>query len=370
MEILGASFTIWTFGFLMASFFGLGLSFVLLRSKKKIQDNYPIIFLVLGFSIIILEYVFYWTGHVKLYPYLKFSSNSIYLTFGPCIYLYIRNIGTTKVSFSYLHFLPAFLSFAISLYYYIFSSGYQNMQQFQGDQFIQFLRIIKSPWLALMSFFVYLIVSIDIVKLTLNLRKTEYQKTVYKWVTILLVSFGVFITSYLSYFVLVQFPFFNRQWDYFISLSMAFSIYSIGYFVYKESEIFNGELFANIFLKQKQSSTLSEEIKTELYAKLLDHIKVNERYKDNELRLVSLADEIGIPRHLLSNLINEKSQVNFNQFINNFRLDAAEELLAENTDERIKNIYFDVGFNNKSTFYKAFKQRHNCTPVEYRSKKV
>jgi AraC-like DNA-binding protein len=83
--------------------------------------------------------------------------------------------------------------------------------------------------------------------------------------------------------------------------------------------------------------------------------------------LVNLADQLGFSTHLLSKIINKKSGKNFNHFINDYRLREAEALISENSSTRIKSIYFDVGFNNKATFYKAFKSKHNCTPLEYKN---
>ncbi|MBX2843263.1 MAG: hypothetical protein KTR26_15945 [Flammeovirgaceae bacterium] len=50
-----------------------------------------------------------------------------------------------------------------------------------------------------------------------------------KWSQILMTSFGIFIFSYVSYFVLVQFPFFKIEYDYLISITMSLSIFMIGY---------------------------------------------------------------------------------------------------------------------------------------------
>ena len=106
------------------------------------------------------------------------------------------------------------------------------------------------------------------------------------------------------------------------------------------------------------------------YEKLLSYIHTNKPYLNNDLRLVQLADKIGFSSHILSKLINEKSKKNFNQFINEYRLEEAKKLLIENSEARIKTIYFDVGFNNKATFNTAFKNKFNCTPSEYKRKNL
>ncbi|MBV7270001.1 helix-turn-helix domain-containing protein [Winogradskyella luteola] len=154
-----------------------------------------------------------------------------------------------------------------------------------------------------------------------------------------------------------------------ISISMSIAIYTIGYFVYKEPQIFDGEFFVQLFLpiKNKEDS-FEDNLINEFYDNLISYIEREKPFKDNELRLANLADKVGYSTHLLSKIINKKSRKNFNHFINDYRLLEAEKLLSDSKDLSIKSIYFDVGFNNKVTFYKAFKEKHNCTPTQFKTK--
>ena len=56
---------------------------------------------------------------------------------------------------------------------------------------------------------------------------------------------------------------------------------------------------------------------------------------------------------------------NFNQYLNEIRLNYATSLL-ENTEMRITEIYLEAGFESQRTFNRAFQQRYNRTPSEYR----
>ncbi|BAO74708.1 helix-turn-helix domain-containing protein [Winogradskyella sp. PG-2] len=155
-----------------------------------------------------------------------------------------------------------------------------------------------------------------------------------------------------------------------ISISMTIAIYTIGYFVYKEPEIFNGEFFANIFLPIKyKNETFEDHLINEFYNNLVNYIENEKPFTNNELRLANLADKVGYSAHLLSKVINKKSGKNFNNFINDYRLIEAEKLLIADKNHSIKTIYFNVGFNNKVTFYKSFKEKHNCTPSEFKKSK-
>jgi AraC-like DNA-binding protein len=57
------------------------------------------------------------------------------------------------------------------------------------------------------------------------------------------------------------------------------------------------------------------------------------------------------------------------EIINEFRFKRVEKLLIStkmSTDE----IIFKTGFNNRSHFFKKFKERHSMTPKEYRNSHV
>jgi AraC-like DNA-binding protein len=363
------SFDTWTSLFLIVCAFGFFLSIVLSTDTSNRRKNLPIILLILGFSFILLEYVFYWTGHAAAYPYLYFFSHSWYLAFGPLLYSYIARYHQREFIVQWYHFAPAIVSFLLNAYYLIKSNGFTNLSDYQNELLYHFFWNFRSPWLAVLSLFVYLFVIKDLIKSSETESNTEFARLRKTWTNTLILLFSLFALAYLSFYILVRFPFFNPAWDYAVSFSMTLGIYAIGYFVYKEPSVFNGELFSGLFLKASNGNgdQFSEETKDEFYGTLLQHIETKKPYLDNNLRLVQLADEVGFSSHLLSKIINDQSQKNFNQFINEFRLREAERMLREDGDTSIKSIYYDVGFNNKATFYKAFKRKYKCTPSEFKN---
>ncbi|MEW7290944.1 helix-turn-helix domain-containing protein [Aquimarina sp. 2304DJ70-9] len=366
---LAPSFDTWTSMFLLVSSLGFFLSIILSINKNGRTNNLPIILLILGFSFILIQYVFFWTKYESLYPYVYFFDSSWYLAFGPLLYSYLIRFYRKSFKIKWYHFLPAVISFFLNGYYLIKSNGFQNLDEYRGDILFSIFWPLRSPWLPALSMVIYLITIRDFTSFYKRDKDSQYEAIRKKWSNLLLNLFSVFTVSYISYYVLVKFPFFNVGWDYTISFSMTISIYAIGYMVYKEPSIFNGELLSNLFLKEgTNNGELTENTKDEFYEKLLNYITQNKPYLDNNLRLVQLADNIGFSTHILSKLINEKSRKNFNQFINEYRLEEAKKMLLEDAEISIKTIYFDVGFNNKATFNTAFKSKFNCTPSEYKRK--
>jgi len=351
------SFDSWTSMFLLAVAMGLFLfvSIVFTKSRK----NLPIGFLVLAFSIILFQYVLYWTQYEHVFPYLQMLPHVCYYTTGPLLYLYFQNLHKKEVSFNYaLHFLPAFI---VLVTYIAILLNQLNIAVIE----VPWLWFSTNPWFIVIHMGIY--ASLILFQIFRRKDTTQYEKLRSRWSKILVALYTTFFLAYLSYYVLVRFPFFNSEWDYAISIMMSLSIYTIGFFIIKQPQVFDGEFFTELFLPLKdKDSTFEESLMNELYVKLTKHMETEKPFIYNELRLVNLADELGFSTHLLSKVINKKSGKNFNQFINDYRLKEAKRLLLENPEYSIKSIYFDVGFNNKATFYNAFKKEFNCTPTQFR----
>jgi len=355
------SFDTWTSGFLFASVMGIFLFIVLLTSRNK--KNYPIAFLILAFSVILSQYVLYWTGYDKVYPYFNIVPPLCYYVTGPLLYLYFLYLYKRNINFNYLfHFLPASILLISNIALWLKYLGWEQIE-------IPFLFLIRGgQWYIATHMIIYTILIYRLIFKDKGLN-TEYEKVRYNWSKVLVFLYSLFILSYISYYVLVKFSFFNDEWDYMISIMMSVSIYTIGYFIFKQPSIFDGELFSNLFLpiKNKKESFESSML-NEFYENVTNYMEHNKPYIDNELRLVNLADQIGFSTHLLSKIINKKSGMNFNNFVNEYRLKEAEQMLLSEEDYNIKSIYFDVGFNNKTSFYKAFKSKYSCTPMEFISR--
>ncbi|MEO1033543.1 MAG: helix-turn-helix domain-containing protein [Bacteroidota bacterium] len=356
------SFDTWTSGFLFAVAMGIFLFVVLIAGQNK--RNYPIALLVLAFSSILFSYVLFWTKyHIQL-PYFNTFQFIGYYAAGPLLYSYLLKLHNIKMRFFYLHFAFAFLSIALTLF--IWSQFIFNFNISVGS----INRWLSNYILIIVHLAFYLLLMLQLIKKN-NRATTEFEKIRLKWVKVLIALYTLFLCCYISYYILINFSFFNNQWDYMISISMSIAIYTIGYFVYKVPQIFDGEFFSEVFLPiENKSDSFEDHLLNEFYSNLINYIEREKPFKDNELRLANLADKIGYSTHLLSKVINKKSGKNFNTFINDYRLLEAEALLRSNNNgHNVKTIYFEVGFNNKVTFYKAFKKKHNCTPTAYKKSK-
>lgn len=89
-------------------------------------------------------------------------------------------------------------------------------------------------------------------------------------------------------------------------------------------------------------------------------------YLESDLSLQSLADQVNISPHHLSQILNEKLNKSFYDYVNEQRVEYARQLLLREPHRPIVEIAFQSGYNNKNSFYNAFKRHAGTTPSDYR----
>lgn len=85
-----------------------------------------------------------------------------------------------------------------------------------------------------------------------------------------------------------------------------------------------------------------------------------------QITLDSVAERLHLSKYYVSHLINRKLGQNFNEYINNLRINEACALLRE-TDKKIAEISEEVGFGTIRSFNRSFKQITDLSPAEYRT---
>ncbi len=93
-------------------------------------------------------------------------------------------------------------------------------------------------------------------------------------------------------------------------------------------------------------------------------VKEEEWYRYSNLTVKMLAKEIGTNQLYISRAINHYSALNFNNYLDHYRIHIAKKLLLERSNEEnaITNIGYEVGFANPSTFSRTFKKLTGLTP--------
>ncbi len=107
-----------------------------------------------------------------------------------------------------------------------------------------------------------------------------------------------------------------------------------------------------------------------MFENLSEVMQTQKPYLNPDLKIHDLAKLINAPSHLLSEYINKKLNINFFEFINQYRVNEFKVRVHCQEYEKFTlfAIALDVGFNSKASFNRIFKQQTQMTPSQYKKK--
>jgi len=301
-------------------------------------------------------------------------------TYGPLLFLYVRFMTHPKMKFNWLaliHFVPFAVFFAVSVIFREVPLLKDLRHFFAPDRFIS-LRIVYSTCFFFSVTIYSILAFIDISRHQKNLKNlVSYTSDIItlNWLKIISISFYV---AFLILFILgglnmigdfIPFDPYFVVFTFITILSFAYSFYGI-----RQPVIF-GDAVKIINDKKKETEKYTKsglkQKQAELYLQtLISVVEAEKPYLNRDLSIQDLSDLTGIPRHHITQVLNEKHGKNFFTFINEYRV---EEVISRFNDPKNNNftilaIAFDSGFNSKTTFNSFFKNQTGLTPSEYREK--
>ncbi|WP_166836030.1 helix-turn-helix domain-containing protein [Rheinheimera pleomorphica] len=109
-------------------------------------------------------------------------------------------------------------------------------------------------------------------------------------------------------------------------------------------------------LDEARSEKIADKIEQAMIAKSL--------YLNPDLSLKLLATEVAEKPNYVSQVLNQKLNSSFFDYVNSYRIEHSKQLISENKLPIIE-VAFASGFNAKSSFYKAFKMKTGLTPKQF-----
>jgi AraC-like DNA-binding protein len=91
-------------------------------------------------------------------------------------------------------------------------------------------------------------------------------------------------------------------------------------------------------------------------------------FEDENLSLATLAEQLKINGHQLSELVNRHLSMSVPQYIRGHRVAEAKRLMAEEPQASILSISMATGFKSQSSFYTAFREATGVAPGQYRQR--
>jgi AraC-like DNA-binding protein len=207
-----------------------------------------------------------------------------------------------------------------------------------------------------------------------NISGNKSQRSLIAWFTIFLSEQAILLVG-LFINIISGFKLFADPYTFAI-LVESFYVYSATIALLFFPELLYGKTNdkknPEIVPKEKYlHSKLSDDNKLNILNDLAAYLESESKpFLNPRLSLVEVAKLLKVTPQQLSQVVNEKTNLNFNNYINTFRIEKAKEILLSQTYNKltIDSIAEMAGFQSKSPFYQAFKKHTGMTPKEYVSK--
>jgi len=354
---------------------GFILAGLLFYSSKKIISNRwlgALIFIVSESTLIMeLDY----SGICGKYPILQLVVIHFILAIGPVIYFYTQSLLFTRNKLTpgaWLNFMPLLLEMKYQVIYLFYISGLlyipfiQHIYFLPATQQLLFGGFPLITIIALISVTAYAVITYrTILRYEKRVQLSTYKLKDLKWVKKLLYFIFAFIVIWL-FSIVAHLP---VLWDHYILYIPAIVfVYLLGMDAWRRQnnmpEIELAEYVqksARIYFTASEAASYTQQ--------LIELMGVKRIYLNPLLKVDDVAANMSIPEKALSSLLNQHVGKNFNDFVNEYRVEEVKIRLADpsNHNFTISAIAFDCGFNSLATFQRVFKQFTGITPSKFQN---
>ena len=353
------------------------LFFRYLRSKKS-ADFWLASLLILLCSGLITPFI----GFANVYDrnqWLTYFPFGITYGYSVCIWFYVLTLTNAKRKFEpkdWLLFIPSLVYLIFR--FYLFAQNLEFKSGFNKNYY----QPLVNPFVAVTEFawnFAVLYFTIKHYRkyrAWLDENFSDTEKIKFDWLRNFLYIFTfVFVLSavfdltgsFISPLSYVQYFYFELVLA-FVTYYLAIAGYLRSQTIavnFTEAEVEKIEAAAT---EDKKPLLPADELET-LKAKLQNLMRNEKPFLDSQLTLSVLAKQLGVNATVLSYVINNGFDRNFNDFVNEFRVNEVKNKLdggaAENSN--LLGIALDSGFNSKATFNRAFKKFTGASPKEFQN---
>ena len=353
---------------------GIVFSVILFRStthNKTANRILATILLLLSYRLLVQTLRLFGLGHYDGWYYVMIDLSWIH---GALLYFYTK--AQTQPSFNLrrrdlLHFIPVVLQIIISVFV--------RLQNLYWDGTKESL-----SWLGYHAYVVwmnnstiYVVASILIIFYAYQSKKLlstasesfEIPASKLNWIRRIINSFLVYFLLVLIVLLvdLAVFKSATDQWYFYFTrfyyypffIGMSVLTYWIGLAGFSRRN--DPEISVKSTVNPKDLQQL-ESIAKQLQRAMSE----DELYKNPELSVKRLAEELGIKPYLISKSLSVVYNKRFNDFVNEYRVKEFQRLLkdADNSKYTLLSLAIEAGFNSKSSFNRAIKKHLGISPSD------
>lgn len=352
------------------------LEFLLLLKKKKSGADKVLASWLLLMAVHQALFYHHITGATYEIPHLLGVLMPLPILHGVLLYFYVLEVTGKKIrtKIRFVHLIPYFSLILLLIPFYSLSAE-EKIYIFknEGIGFEWFMLIHQvSMIISGIAYTIWTLLLIRNHKKNIQSTFSNTDKKELQWLRYLSIGLGL---------IWVVAVFFDEQIIF--SCIVVFVLF-IGFFGINQMNIFTTTIIPNdeekysISQKGKRISNstekkrylksgLNEVMADQIYAKLNELMPQKHLYKKENLTLSDLAKQLDVHPNHLSQVINEKEEKNFYNYINSLRIKEFIRLASEQENEKftLMSLAHECGFNSKSTFNKHFKAYTQKTPSEF-----
>lgn len=348
--------------------------FLLFQKSKRSLPNKILATFLLAKALCITNFISgrlpdFFLAH---FPHIFLFGSSFTILWGPALYFYTKSLTTKNFSFrkwDALHLLPFSIHFLyLTFNFHIYNADVKRQIITSGSLLTKQYYMIYIHYLHL-SILIYTIAALILVwhyRQEIKNSFSSVHKRNLSWLYFVL--FG-FIAKWILDVLLIM------KWTYHIEIGFSPLLMSrIVLFLFINIMIFKGLRQPSIFsglepepIPMPRQSLSKASVDTYL-KRLTSYMEHQKPFLDPELTLIELSDQVSIPPRSLSEVINLGLGQNFFDFVNSYRIKESKRLLTvpEHDKKTVLEILYEVGFNSKSSFNKAFKKYTGMTPSRFK----
>lgn len=285
------------------------------------------------------------------------------ISLGPSLYLYISSYLNKKIyQTPIIHYLPFI---GINTYLMIqFLIHLDQPQQFQA-LFLTHLPFAEIISLSLTT--IYIIQS-GIWVFQKSLKSFEKKWLSLFWGLVTLLSMLWMVYAIIDHYL---FNYNLSYTDYYpLDTLVVMMLYIIGIGIFSRSQIYQPKASKLVKPIRKTYRAINSDEIAQKINRLQQLMDEDHIYLNPNLSLETLAQQINTHPKTLSFILNEEIGKNFNDYINDFRVNEVKKRLVDPSHSHftLLAIAYDCGFQSKSTFNTVFKKSVGITPSAYRKK--
>jgi AraC-like DNA-binding protein len=302
-------------------------------------------------------------------PFLEVIGSPVRFLWAPLMYIYVKSLVYTDFTLKRIHLLHMipYFSIAFSLII-IFYGRNESAVRYFSEQESRLTAIwgISTRYLLYLHVIIYnllALITLERFKRKIKNKIATVESIKFSWLKFIL--YGYIVASFTS--IILHFP--GVEINSSTSNLLTFIAFLIFFTMLFYKALINPDLFLGTDENPKYKSSPLAERDAKLILKKLDqYMQLNRPFLDPSISVKQLAEKLTISDRILSQIINEHMNRNFYDFINNYRIDFAKNLLKNPVDEKmtILEILYEAGFNSKSAFNVAFKKETGVTPSQFR----